>query len=226
MNGHQLAEHRKRKSLTQVEAAKALGVSQTYLSLLEARQRPLTQKLRNKAASVFNLPPTEVRATFDVRPVSDDQLAAELATLGYKGFSHLRKARRRNPADILLSALNARKRDARLVEALPWIVLNFIEIDRPGLYRAAKSYDLQNRLGYLTTVAKHVAEHRGDNDLAKILGHHENELMRSLLVHEDTLCNETMTEAERKWLRTHRPKDAKRWRILTDLTAESLDFYE
>jgi hypothetical protein len=32
-----------------------------------------------------------------------------------------------------------------------------------------------------------------------------------------------MTQAERAWLREHRPKSAEHWNLLTDLTVEQLD---
>jgi hypothetical protein len=40
---------------------------------------------------------------------------------------------------------------------------------------------------------------------------------------EDTLCKESMTQAERKWPRTHRSPGAEHWNLLTDLTVEQLD---
>jgi hypothetical protein len=45
----------------------------------------------------------------------------------------------------------------------------------------------------------------------------------SRLVKEDTLCRESMTQAERVWLREHRPKSAEHWNLLTDLSVEQLD---
>jgi hypothetical protein len=48
-------------------------------------------------------------------------------------------------------------------------------------------------------------------------------LESSRLVKEDTLCKESMTRAERAWLREHRSKSAEHWNLLTDLTVEQLD---
>jgi len=45
----------------------------------------------------------------------------------------------------------------------------------------------------------------------------------SRLAKEDTLCKESMTRAERAWLRKHRPESAEHWNLLTDLTVEQLD---
>jgi hypothetical protein len=185
--------------------------------------------LREKAVRVFGLPPTEVPAKLslgDVRPVSDDQLAADLSALGYEGFSHLKPSRPKNPADVLLSGLNSANRDARLVEALPWVVLQYPDMQWVELLRSAKSYDLQNRLGYVTHLARRAAEHRGENDKASTLEQLEHELDGSRLVREDTLCKEAMTSAERRWLDTNRPAEAKHWNLLTNLSPDHLSYYE
>lgn len=49
---------------------------------------------------------------------------AELGALGYPGFSYLRGRRRRNPAEVLLEALNELNLDARVAEGLPWSAMN------------------------------------------------------------------------------------------------------
>jgi transcriptional regulator with XRE-family HTH domain len=228
MTGHQLEHYRKQKKRTQEHAARELGVSQAYLSLLESGKRPVTERLRKKAVKAFGLPPTKVPAKLtdaSVRPVSDDQLAADLAALGYKGFSHLKPSRGKNPADVLLSALNSHKRDARLVEALPWLVLEFSDMPWSKLMRTAKAYDLQNRLGYVTNMARRVAESKGNERAAAKLKQRERELAHSLLAREETLCNETMTKAERKWLAVERPDEAKHWHLLTNLSPNHLNYY-
>ena len=228
MTGKQLYKFRRQKKMTQVEAARELGVSQTYLSLLEGGKRVVTERVRRKAVRVFGLPATEVPVEGDlagVRPVSDDQLASELSALGYKGFAHLKPSRPRNPAAVLVSALNSPKRGARLVEALPWVVLQYPDMEWRELVKAAKVNDLQNRLGYVTSVARRVAESRGDRQTAAKLQRHETELESSLLAREDTLCNETMTNAERRWLATRRPEEAKRWHLLTDLDPRTSKYY-
>lgn len=231
MTGHQLAQYRKEKKRTQVQTARALGVSQTYLSLLEAGKRPLTERLQRKAASFFDLPATEVPGQFpsgELPTVTDDQLSSDLADLGYLGFAHLRRKRprRKNPADVLLSALNAPQRDARLVEALPWLVLHYPEMKWKEVTRVAKTYDLQNRLGFVVNVARRTAEaQRKDDKTVSKLKEREAELERSMLVREDTLCDEAMTNAERKWLTTDRPEEAKHWHLLTNLSPHHLSYF-
>ena len=229
MTATKLKTYRKKSRLTQAEAARGLGVSQTYLSLMEAGKRPLTERLKRKAVKFFDLPPTEqpTNLTAGRLPrVSDDELAADLADLGYVGFGHLRRKHpvRKNPAEVLLTALNASKRDARVVEGLPWLALKFPDMDWRSAVTAAKVNDLQNRLGYVVEVARRLAERSGDRRTAETLGKQESELERSMLARDGTLCNDTMTNAERRWLAENRPESAKRWHLLADLSPRYLNY--
>ena len=228
MTGHQLKQYRKQSRLTQDKAARLLGVSQTYLSLLEDDKRPLTEQLKRKVVRVFDLAVTELPAkmtSYKVSKTSDDKLTSDLSALGYEGFLHWKPSRLKNPADVLLSALNSSKRDARLVEALPWIVLKFHDMDWNDLAMVAKAYGLQNRLGFVTSVARSVAVFHGDLKVAAKLERHENGLKHDKLEREETLCNETMTNAERNWLLTERPDAAKQWNLLTGLLPQHLRYY-
>jgi hypothetical protein len=99
---------------------------------------------------------------YKVGEVSDDQLTADLSALGYQGFSHYKPSRLKNPADVLLSGLKPDKRDARLMEAMPWLVLKFPDMKWSEVARTAKMYDLQNRLGFVVSVARGMAEKRSE----------------------------------------------------------------
>lgn len=227
MTGHQLAQYRKRGGLTQKQAARALRVSQPYLSLLENGDRPLTPALKRRAVKTFNLSVTKLpslAAQYKVATVTDDQLTADLSALGYPGFAYWKPSRKKNPADVLLSGLKADRRDARLVEALPWLLFKFPDLEWHALVMTAKAHDLQNRLGFVTNLAHRMAKkHR--NAAAEKLATLEASLEPSKLAKEETLCNETMTQAERKWLATNRSKEAKRWNLLADLSPDHLDHY-
>lgn len=86
----------------------------------------------------------------------------------------------------------------------------------------AKLNDVQNRLGFVVTLARRPAERREDAATVSTLTAVEGRLQRSRLAREDTLCRESMTRAERVWLRSHRPSDARRWNLLTDVLPEKL----
>ena len=55
----------------------------------------------------------------------------------------------------------------------------------------------KNRLGYVTNVARRLAELRGEREKAALLATEESRLERSRLAREDTLCHESLTEVEK-----------------------------
>jgi hypothetical protein len=52
----------------------------------------------------------------------------------------------------------------------------------------------------------------------------EQVLDRARLAREDTLCQDSLSDAERRWLRRARPPDARHWNLLTDLDLQSLPY--
>ena len=62
-------------------------------------------------------------------PARKRDFARELAALGYPGFAYLKTQARRNPAGVLLDALNEPDLDARVAEGLPWLALNYVDLD-------------------------------------------------------------------------------------------------
>jgi transcriptional regulator with XRE-family HTH domain len=232
MTGRDLKMGRLQKGWTQQEAASRLGVSQPYFSLLEKELRRVPEKLARKAATVFRLSavtlPFETtrnqQAQTKTKTKTEDDLALDLAALGYPGFSHLKGGRKKNPAQILLSALSTANLNSRLTEALPWVLLTYPDLDWESLVAEVKVRDLQNRLGFVTSVARRLAEKQGDTDKAKWLQSKELFLERSRLVVEDTLCQDSLTRAERRWLDSVRSDEAKHWRLLTDLSPDHLSY--
>jgi transcriptional regulator with XRE-family HTH domain len=225
MTGHDLKLARKQKGWSQEHAACKLRVSQPYLSLLEGGRRRVTDRLAQRAVKVYGLPANmlPVKPKWDkVCPTAPDSLAADLAGLGYPGFSYVRPRRKKNPVEVLLSALSSRDLESRLTEALPWVLLEYPRLDWEALTKAAKANDLQNKLGMVTSVARKVAERRGEHDKVRLLTEKEAALECSRLISEGTLCHESLTGVERRWLRRHRPAGARHWRLLTDLSPEHL----
>jgi transcriptional regulator with XRE-family HTH domain len=228
MRGKQLQSGRKQKGWNQEQAASRLGVSQPSLSLLEKGERRVPERLARKAASIYGLSAATlpVETTRDkVRSVDQEELALDLSALGYPGFAHLRRRhRKKNPADVLFTALSASNLDMRLIEALPWLLLTFPELDWQWLVTMTKIHDLQIRLGFITAIAHQIARSGGDTTIAALLGQLEKQLAESRLAREDTLCHDSLTDAERRWLRTHRPPAAKWWGLLADLIPEHLSY--
>lgn len=222
-----LRSARKARGWTQTEATGRLGVSQSYLAMLETGKRPLTPAFVRRAAEVYELPPGAVPPSdvYRYRADASQHLAVDLAALGYPGFAYLRPARwkAKNPAQVLLDALGEANLEPRLVEALPWLALRFAPFDDRWLVRQAKIRDLQNRLGFVVELARHLAERAHDEEKAQALGGLEARLERSRLVFEDTLC-QTVREPQRRWLAERRSDAARRWNLLTDWTVDALRY--
>jgi len=215
--------------LSQVQAAARLGVSQPYVAMLEAGSRRLTPALARRAMRVYHLPATVLPLTESGSPLwSEDGegLARGLAALGYPGFAHLRPRQwePRNPSAVLLAALAQDDLEARVVEALPWLVLKYWPLDRDWLVRHAKLHDLQNRLGFVLTLARRLAERAGDEPKARAVADLATELERSRLAREDTFGRASLAGAEQRWLKEHRSADARHWNLLTDWTADALRY--
>jgi hypothetical protein len=125
----------------------------------------------------------------------------------------------------LLRALARADLDPRLVEALPWLLLRFEELDFEALVILAKLRDLQNRLGFTVTLAREVAERDpGWRHRAGELLRFEEFLEPSRLAREDTYSGMARSERMRDWLRNHRSKAAEHWNLLTDLKREHLPY--
>jgi hypothetical protein len=159
----------------------------------------------------------------DVPPTSDD-LPRLLGTLGYPGFAYLADPNVvANPAAVLLAGLQQTRVPARVTEALPWLLVTFADLDWQWLLDQARLSNLQNRLGYLVGLAREVAQARGDSAVVTRLLEAERRLEDARLAKEDTL-GRTLTEAERRYLREHRPQAAVHWNLLTGLRMADLRY--
>jgi len=154
-----------------------------------------------------------------------EKTAKALAGLGYPGFLYLRPAEQQNPVSVLLAALSSHDLEVRAIEALPWLVLKFPEMDWEWLLKEARQREIQNRLGFVVSLARRLAERRPTEQL-KLgkLAEVEAALDRARLVREDTLCQQSLSAAERRWLRDTRPPEARHWNLLADLTPELLPY--
>jgi transcriptional regulator with XRE-family HTH domain len=224
MTGRELRDARRKKRWTQEQTAGKLGVTQAYLSMLESGRRPMTSALARLAVETLHAPPTvlPLHAQALETPPESEKLSLQLAALGYPGFAHLRARARRNPAEVLLTALNAANLETRVTEGLPWLALAYADMDWDWMVQNAKLLDRQNRLGFVVTLASQLASKSSDSRRCGRLGEYAAVLERSRLVKEDTLCHDALTETERKWLRSNRPAEAAHWNLLTDMKAENL----
>jgi len=223
MTGPQLKSARGAAGWSQEKTAARLGVTQAYLSMMEKGQRSVPPELAKRIVSVLHAPPTALPLHGPEQPSAANlDFHAMLGSLGYTGFAYLRRGRKRNPTDVLFLALNQDDLDARVVEALPWVAFAFPDLDWNWLVSQAKLHDRQNRLGFVLQLAGEAAGRQSAAGPRSILEAVQSSLERSRLANEDTLCHDSMTEAERKWLRQSRPASAEHWNLLTDLTVDHL----
>jgi hypothetical protein len=161
--------------------------------------------------------------------------------LGYPGFAHVRPAHRRNPVDVLLAALGNDNLDARVAEALPWLLLRYGVMDEASkkwLVEQARLRGLTNRLGFTVTLAKQVVERRAErsaersaerrderaSDTYRALDQLEQELNRTRLAATDTFCQNHLSPEQRQWMEDSRPEAARHWNLLTNWRAEHLQY--
>jgi transcriptional regulator with XRE-family HTH domain len=214
------------KGWTQTQAAARLGITQAYLNYLENGKRRLTPDLVRRATSVYGLPVDvlPVADSFAPVPTDDQRLTEFLAGLGYPGFSYVNpRARRKHPFEVLLTALAQKSLDARVAEALPWVALKYAQPES-WLIDTARKFNLQNRLGFVVSLARRAAETRNNRARSLELAELENSLDESRLAKEDAFYRPPRTESEREWLRKNRTGDAAHWNMLTDMRPEHLQY--
>lgn len=159
-----LRQYRCARGLTQVKLARLLGVTQAYISQLEATRRPISRRLAERLAALPDLPPVVLppqpaRGT-DTR--ADALLGADLAALGYPGFDRRTDRGVRNPAEVILSIIARRQVSPGVMAAVPWVLLTYPTLDRAWLVEQVRVRNLQNRLGFLTDLALELAAGRRD----------------------------------------------------------------
>ena len=229
MDKNHLKQARRARGWTQAQAAARAGVSQPYWSLLEHGKRPLSAKLARRLVREWEFPPTLLLLPArleDAGPSSDDELAEDLAKLGYPAFAYLRSRRqRRNPALVVLTGLAKRGLDPRVFEGLPWLLLRYPEMDTDWLADQARRHDLQNRLGFTASLARSVAEKNAHlQHRAEPLRAFEDALRGGRLAREEGLERNEVSERERAWMLRFRPPHAAEWNLLVNVSPEDLQY--
>jgi transcriptional regulator with XRE-family HTH domain len=226
MRPRELRSARLAKGWTQSQAAARLGMTQAYLNYLENGKRRLTPELVRRATSVYGLSPRSLPVADVFVPVetSDQHLAESLSTLGYPGFLYLRShTSKKHPNEFLLTALAQKSLDGRVAEALPWVAANSAELNS-WLLENARKFNLQNRLGFVVSLARSASDKLNVPLKGSALDHFLRQLDDSRLAKEDYFYRPPHTESESQWLRKNRTEDAVHWNLLTDIKPEHLQY--
>jgi transcriptional regulator with XRE-family HTH domain len=230
MNSHVLKQARLQRRWSQPQAAHRLGVSQPYLAMLETGRRRLTPALTRRFVRGYRLTPAHLLPSKNFSPQSGmnaESLANQLCVLGYPSFAYLgSRVPRMNPGEVLLAALAQDELEPRLVEALPWLLLQYWEMDTEWLMADACRFTLQNHLGFVVSLAQRVAESEAVQNAPRntVLANLDSVLYRDRLARESSFLKNLRTDAERQWLMQNQSDDAKRWNLLTDWLPEHLPY--
>jgi transcriptional regulator with XRE-family HTH domain len=228
MKAHEFRVARMNKGLVQTEVAKHLGVSQAYVNMLEKGKRPLTAELTRRVANLFDLSPQKlpVSENFVLAHADNQHLAESLAKLKYPGFAYMRsRLAKKNPSEFLLTALGQNELEARVAEALPWVVMQYAHGESTWLVEQARKLNLQNRLGFVVGLAAQVAEKvpKFNNRVQPLLALRAK-LDAGRLAKNDVFYREPKSEGERHWLAQNRSPEAEHWNLLTDMKSEQLQY--
>ena len=187
----------------------------------------MTARVARGMRRLYGLPATSLPLPPELpkRGAGNEKFPSQLAVLGYPGYAHVRPSPQLNPAVVVLAALSEDDLDARVTEALPWVLVRYPELNWDWLLTHAKLRNLQNRLGFLVAVARELAENQPErSDAVKRLREVGKDLDLARLAAETTLSCESMPPAERAWLRANRPPLAERWNVLTSLNSRQLNY--
>lgn len=125
---------------------------------------------------------------------------------------------RQDPAVVLLAAIACEDLEPRVLRALPWLALEYWDLDWGWAIKEARRRGKQNRLGFVVSLAQQLgARTYGNEERLAALAATEERLFEFRVEDEDTLCQSGMAEASKRWLRENRGREARLWNILTDL---------
>lgn len=156
-------------------------------------------------------------------------LADALGLLGYPGFQTLftelleDEAAAQDPAVVLMAALASNDLDPWVVEALPWLVLRYPNLDWKWTIQEARRRKTQNRLGFVISLALQAGAATTGAETLLHLSNIEEEIFAVRLNVEDTFCQK-VPEDQRARIRESAPAEARQWNMLSLLRARDLPY--
>ena len=223
MTGAELTRARQSRGWTQEEAAQRLGVTQAYVSMLERGKRPVSVAQQAAVRRLYggHLAATALPLPATADPLPAARVAKALASLGYPGYRYLRSSPRLNPAEVLLRALRHPALEARLVAGLPWLAVEYVDLDWSWVLRQARLTNLQNRVGFVLALARQVAVRLEKPRVERQLAAVQDRFDAARLAREDTFST-ALTAAETAWVRKTRSTQARHWKVVTDLSVDDV----
>ena len=227
MTGGELTRARHSRGWTQEEAAHRLGVTQAYVSMLERGKRPVSVPQQAAVRRLYggHLAATALPLPATADPLPAARVATALASLGYPGYRYLRSSPRLNPAEVLLRALRHPALDARLVAGLPWLIVQYVDLDWSWVLTQARLANLQNRVGFMLALARQLAGRLEKPRVERQLAVVEHTFDEARLAREDSFST-ALTAAETAWVRKARSAQARHWKVLTDLSVDDVVYVE
>lgn len=215
-----LKSYRNARNLSQLELAHALGVTQAYVSQVETGLRPISRRLAERLGALPDLPPAVLPPALAELDGQDADLAGDLGALGYPPFADGRPRRARNPAAVVLAIVSPPQVAPNVMNAVPWVLLTFPDLDAAWLLDEVRRRNLQNRLGFLVDLALELARGREGLEALESL---RAELETSRLANPGTLAR-VLAPAERQFFEEHRGAAARHWNLYTGLAAAQLPY--
>jgi transcriptional regulator with XRE-family HTH domain len=223
MTGQSLLMSRKKSGLSQLKMARLLGLSQPMLSQMENGKRNVSPEAARLAVKELRVDPTELPLTPSLRH-NDDQLAADLGALEYPGFFYM-QSEPRNPAELLLDALDRPDLDVRVAEGLPWVPMHYPHLDWKWLTQEVKQRNRQNRLGFVVALSQKMAKQVSKTAVVQSLTPVLEELNEARLAKVDTFCQDSWPPSQRAYAHEKRSRLAAHWNLDTRLSEADLAHY-
>jgi hypothetical protein len=150
-----------------------------------------------------------------------------LGGLGYPGFlslfSEIEAEEGHDPAVVLMAALVCDRLDESLLEALPWLVLRYENLDWNWLVAEARRRAVQNRLGFVVSLALRAAAGSLGMERLTRLAAIEEELFACRLPRQESRWLR-VPPARRELLSARRSEEAAQWGVLSALRPDELRF--
>lgn len=208
--------------LTQTDAAKRLGWTQSLICKLESGTREPTALELWRLAQVYKRPFSYFFAEKESKPnfITEDMVAWHVAHYGY----NLLVSKREYHGEVSLSAEDTILSilqwfpSPRLIESAP--VLLFVnEIDLESLYKDAWRENLQNRLGFIVDVTIECIKAADAKGLHSRLEELRTRLLHVKLAKEDSFLERInkLSDKSLNYLRQTRDPLAAEWNILDRL---------